>query len=137
MPEELISQLELDGIRIDTTPLFVDLCTIVRPTGPPLFDPVNEDVEPETTVPIYSGVCSIYPIESRRDRFDEFGQGLIFTRQYRVVLPWDVDDIQIRDRVTITQSQDPQLENRPMEVRDVFVSTNLGYRRLTVHDTAE
>lgn len=138
MPEELISTLELDGIRIDAEQLFEDACTIVRPVERATFDRETEvKVGNDDDDAVYSGRCSIYPIESRRDRFDEFGQGLIFTRQYRVVLPWTVADVQIRDIVTVTTSADPQLVNRPMEVRDVFVSTNTGYRRLTVHDSRE
>ena len=138
MPIELISDLELAGIRTDTEQLFVDECVIVRPTDKALYDRETDDfVGDDEATELYEGRCSIYPIESRRDRFDEFGQGLVFTRQYRVVLPWTVDDIQIRDLVTCTVSADPQLIGRPMEVRDVMVATILGYRRLTVQDTAE
>jgi hypothetical protein len=139
---ELISSLELDGIRLDAEQLFVDACTIERPrtskldstrevergTGQLIDDP--RDV-------IYTGLCSIYPIKSRRDRFDEFGQGLIFTRQYRIVLPYTADNVQIRDIWTATSSDDTQLVGREMEVRDVIVSTILGYRSLTVHDFRE
>ena len=78
-----------------------------------------------------------YGFESRRDRFDEFGQGLIFTRQYRIVLPHPADGIQIRDIWTTTSSDDTQLIGREMEVRDVMVGTIVGYRSLTVHDFRE
>ncbi len=86
---------------------------------------------------IFTGKCSIYPIKSRRDRFDEFGHGLIFTRQYRIVLPHTADNVQIRDLWTATSSDDPQLIGRELEIRDVIVSTILGYRSLTVHDFRE
>lgn len=137
---ELISSEELAGIREDANQLFVDACVIERiPT-----DKTSRQVERGTgqliedpRELIYSGQCSIYPIKSRRDRFDEFGQGLIFTRQYRVVLPYDTNDVQIRDRFTVTSSDDGQLIGREMEVRDVLVSTIQGYRSVTVHDTSE
>lgn len=135
--DELISQLELDGVRADTVQLFVDQGTVVRPTAPGEFDPDTESVTPNTTIPIYSGECSIYPMEARRDTVDVLGEGLIYIRQYRVILPWTADDIKIRDIFTPTVSDDPQIVGREFEVRDVFKSSNLGYRRLTVHETEE
>ena len=139
---ELISTSELDGIRSDAVQLFVDACVIERQPTSKLDS--TRDVERGTgqlvddpRELIYTGNCSIYPIKSRRDRFDEFGQGLIFTRQYRVVLPHTADDIQIRDIFSATSSDDTQLVGRELQVRDVIVSTILGYRSLTVHDSAE
>lgn len=140
--DELISTSELAGIRQDAKQLFVDACVIER--QPTSKTDANRDVvrgtgqlidEPRELV--YTGKCSIYPIKSRRDRFDEFAQGLIFTRQYRIVLPFDADDVQIRDLWTATSSDDTQLVGKEMEVRDVIVSTILGYRSLTVHDFRE
>ncbi len=140
--DELISASELAGIRADVQQLFVDACTIERqPTSK--ADTVRQvqrgtgELIDDPRELIYTGVCSIWPIKSRRDRFDEFGQGLIFTRQYRVTLPYTVDDVQIRDIWTTTSSDDTQLIGREMEVRDVIVSTILGYRSLTVHDFRE
>ncbi len=139
---ELISADELAGIRSDAVQLFVDACIVERqPTSK--LDSTREvergtgQLIDDPRELIYTGNCSIYPIKSRRDRFDEFGQGLIFTRQYRVVLPYTASTIQIRDIFTSTSSDDAQLVGRELEVRDVIVSTILGYRSLTVHDSAE
>lgn len=135
---DLLDDLELAGIRLDVDPfLFEDACTITRTTDQGTVNTITGELESPTSLPIYTGTCSLYPIESRRDRFDEFGQGLIYTRQYRVVLPYDVPEILIRDIFTLTASDDPQAVGRPMEVRDVILSTNLGYRRLTVQDVRE
>lgn len=140
--DELISSSELAGIRQDAKQLFVDACILER--KPTSKTDSNREVvrgtgqlieEPREL--IFTGKCSIYPIKSRRDRFDEFGHGLIFTRQYRIVLPFDADKVQIRDLFTCTSSDDTQLIGREMEVRDVIVSTILGYRSLTVHDFRE
>ena len=137
MSGELLTDLELAGIRADVAGIFEDECEITRETSPGTLNHATAQYDSPTVVAVYSGECSIYPIESRRDRFDEFGQGLVYTRQYRVVLPYTVDNVQIRDEFVITASDDPQLIGRPMEVRDVLVSTNVGYRRLTVQDTRE
>jgi hypothetical protein len=139
---ELISSSELAGIRADAAQLFVDACTVERnrtskdDTTRQVNRATGELVDDPREL-VYTGQCSIYPIKSRRDRFDEFGQGLIFTRQYRIVLPHTADTVQIRDVFTATSSDDTQLVGREMEVRDVIVSTILGYRSLTVHDFRE
>lgn len=147
MPDQLLSQAEVDGIRADAEQLFVDSVNIRRPTSPGTLNeatglmvgPTFDDILIATQDALGNWIpnAAIYPIMSRRDRFDEFGQGLIFTRQYRVDLRWSEDDIQIRDEVIAVFSRDPQLIDRVLQVRDVVVGTNLGYRRLTVHDSRE
>lgn len=133
-----VTDEELAGIRADANQqLFKDAGRIERITSLGTLNKATAHFEGEVRELIYEGPCSLYPIMSRRDRFDEFGQGLIFTRQYRLVLPWTVDDAQIRDRFIATKSDDPQMIGRELEVRDVVVSTILGYRRLTLHDSRE
>lgn len=134
---ELLSQEELDGIREDARQTNeVDTCKIERITTEGQLLPSGL-ITPDPRSLIYTGFCAMYPILSRRDRFDELGEGLTFTRQYRVDLPWTVATVQIRDRFTVLTSEDPQLINREFEVRDVVVETNIGLRRLTVHDFRE
>lgn len=134
---ELLSPEELAGIREDARQTTeVDTCIIERIVDEGQLQP-NGLIIPSPRATIYIGFCAIYPILSRRDRFDELGEGLTFTRQYRVDLPWTVDDVQIRDRLTMVTSEDLQLIGREFEVRDVVVETNIGLRRLTVHDFRE
>lgn len=136
-----ITQQELEGIRLDSNQqLFADTGVFERITDLGTLDPATAQYSGEVRLTIYSGPCFIYPIMSRRDRFDEFGQGLIFTRQYRVGIPYDPDPAdlpQIRDRFHLTQSTDGAIIGREFEVRDVVVSTLIGYRRITVQDTEE
>ena len=132
----LIDALELAGIRTDLDGFFDDVGIIERIITPGVLQ-ANGTIAGEIRTTIYSGKMSVDPLLSRRDRFDEFGQGLVFTRQYRVDLPYTVTTVQIRDRIRITTSQDPQLVGREMEVRDVIVETDVGLRRLTVHDFRE
>lgn len=136
---ELLTSGELAGIRADVDQIFEDTCLITRPdvNDPPVLNTSTGFYEGGSLITIYQGPCLITPIISRRDRFDEVAQGLVFTRQYRVALPWFEDDVQIRDSYTTLTSDDPQVINRPMLVRDVLVGTNLGYRRLTVQDVRE
>ncbi len=83
---------------------------------------------------VWEGPCSIVPIAARRDRFDEFGEGLIYQLQYRILLPWDADGIRITDRFEVLISDDPEMFNRDFEVRDVHRVSEIGQRRVTVHD---
>lgn len=135
---DLITPNELTGVRTDVEQIFSYECNVTRPRGE---GDLNEDTSEFENTPtptlIYNGPYLLAPIISRRDRFDEFGGGLIFTRQYRVVLPHTADDIQIRDVFVAVTADDTQLVGREMLVRDVIVSTHLGYRRLTVQDTEE
>ncbi len=137
MTIELLTDIELAGIRLDVDQLFEDTCTIERVTTKGTLNHSTAKFTGEVRDLIYSGRCFIKPIISRRDRFDEVGQGLVFTRQYRVGIPHTVTTVQIRDLFTATVSRDPQVVSREMQVRDALVGSNLGYRRLTVQDTRE
>lgn len=146
MPIELISGLELDGIRTDAEQLYTGRCNIYRRDEVP---PSAVDVDGSLVIPrqvLYTDIdCTLSPILSRRDRFDEFGQALIFTRQYRVRVHWSIANIRIRDLVEISFSTDPgamtptqsDLVGREFEVRDVVVSNHNSVRILTVQDSEE
>lgn len=137
MSELLITDSELAGVRVDVEQIFEDEGIIERITSLGTLDHNTGLYTGETRETIYEGRCLFAPIISRRDRFDEVGQGLVFTRQYRVDIPWTVTGVQIRDRFTPTVSRDPQAIGREMTVRDVMIGSILGYRRLTVQDTQE
>lgn len=135
---EQISPLELAGIRADAEQVFAITCDIDRRVKRQPSDVAADASMPQPVTNLYTDIrCSIYPIMSRRDRFDEFGQSLIFTRQYRLDLPYDTDNIRIRDLVTVKTSTDSRMLGRVFEVRDVVESTHLGYRRATLQDAGE
>lgn len=135
---ELLTDEELAGLRVDMdTVINVDECELFRNVDEEGTLLPNGFIVRDPHLTLYTGPCAMWPLLSRRDRFDEIAEGLVFTRQYRVTLPWSVDDIQIRDRFKVTVSDDPQLVNREMEVRDVIVESKIAVRRLTVHDFRE
>lgn len=135
---DLVTSNELTGIRTDVEQIFSFRCQVLRSEGRGDLNEATSEYEnvPNPTI-LYDGPYFLTPIISRRDRFDEFGQGLVFTRQYRVDIPFDEDTIQIRDTFIALTSDDTQVVGREMLVRDVLVGTHLGYRRLTVQDTRE
>lgn len=139
MAGELLSDLELAGLRIDAAPVAQEsVCSVYR-SGDYHWDDVEADgtiaVARET---IYSSIdANLSPIMSRRDRFDEFGNALIFTRQYRVRVAWDIDQIRVGDFLVIEESNDPMAVDREFVVRDVVISENNTTRILTVQDSKE
>lgn len=139
MPDKLISDLELAGIRTDAIEqLFPDAGRVVRlDRASQTINRTTAQIEGTVESTIYNGEAAIYPVRARRDRFDEFGGGLIFTRQYRIVLPYTATGIQLGDDWITDDSDDPDLIGRRMEVRDVLVSTIMGYRSLTVQDSEQ
>lgn len=137
MPFELISDREVDGIRADVEQIFIDRCTVIRPG---LHGEANQTTGQVETVSIilYTNLrCYCSPIMSRRDDVDEIAAGQVYQRQYRWDVPWDIDDIQIRDQITMTTSHDPQLVGRTMVVKDVVVGSAISYRRFTAIDLEE
>lgn len=135
---DLLTPSELAGLRTDVEQIFSYECNIFKDEGLGVLNTSTGeyDAQPADSV-LYNGPYLLKPIISRRDRFDEFGEGLVFTRQYRVVIPYTESDIKIRNVFQAVTSDDPQLVGRPMLVRDVMVGTHVGYRRLTVQDTKE
>ena len=123
---------EVDALREDNAIEFEDTCRIYELT-PGTID-LTETISADVERTVYTGPCSFMPIVARRDRFDQFGEGLIYQVQYRVLLPWDATGIRITHRFVLTDTRDPDLLSRNFEVRDVHRATDLGQRRITVHD---
>ena len=124
---------ELDALRLEQEFEMEDECRIYRVSSKATLQP-DGTLGSDTEVEVYSGLCSMAVITARRDRFDEFAGGLIFTVQYRLTLPWDCTGVRITDRVTMTTTRDPDFTGRNFEVRDIHRDSDTSQRRLTVHD---
>jgi hypothetical protein len=110
-----------------------DTCEVYRITAKAELQP-DGSMGTDTEVILYSGLCSFNPIIARRDRFDQFGEGLIYSVQYRLTLPWNADGIRITDLVRITSSRDGEGDDRRFEIRDIHRVTDISQRRFTLHD---
>lgn len=143
----LISQIELDGIRADFLELIGDITatstadtpgttvTVRRSNNDGTTDLATGKVTGETFATIASAVAAhVAPIPFRRDRTEEAGGDPVRIRQYRATLLWDVGDILIGDQVDMITSTDPHLVGRTMEVTDVFYESQLAARRITLTD---
>lgn len=139
----VLSEIELDGIRGDVEIIFTDTVRFYRVTSLGTLNTTTSEFESPVSEVIYEGPGQVTPIRSRRDKFDVLGEGAIFTRQYRISIPWEaglvdpLEGVQIRDHAVTLVSRDPQLVGRVFEVRDATTSTNIGYRQITVHDFRE
>ena len=124
---------ELNAVRSEMVYEMEDMCRIYEVTTKAELQPngtMGTDLESE----IYNGICSITPIIARRDRFDEFAEGLVYSVQYRLTLPHTATGIRITHRVTMTSTRDPDFVGRNFEVRDIHRTTDISQRRITVHD---
>jgi len=124
---------ELDAVRLDNEYEMEDICRIYEVTTKGSLQP-DGTMTPDVETTIYSGKCSISPIIARRDRFDEFGQGLVYSVQYRLTVPYTVVGVRITHRVTMVTTRDPDFAGRNFEVRDVHRTTDISQRRITLHD---
>ena len=131
--------LELAGIREDMEAELTDTCLIERIDDGDrgTVNRTTGALSGEVRLTIYNGICDFSPIRSRRDRFDAFGESLIFTRQYRVKLPYDAPEVLVGDLITITVSEDTNVIGREFEVRDAQYETDNTARIITCHDSRQ
>ena len=128
-----LTDAELNAVRNENIFEMEDICRIFRITTKATLQP-NGTMGSDSESEIYNGIGSISVITARRDRFDEFAGGLIFTVQYRLTVPWTVTGVRVTDRVTMTTTRDPDFTSREFEVRDIHRDSDTGQRRITVHD---
>jgi len=128
-----LTDAELDAVRLDNEYEMEDTCRIYEVTTKGSLQP-DGTMTPDVEATVYTGKCSISPIIARRDRFDEFGQGLVYSVQYRLTVPYTVVGVRITHRVTMVTTRDPDFVGRDFEVRDVHRTTDISQRRITLHD---
>lgn len=114
-------RLMVDACVIARDPDFVDDSTLDTETG---------DLEPGSTVTVYSGKCLVAPV-TRQDYDAEEGGAPLVRGRYRATIPLESDEVVIGDVLTVTASQhDVMLVGKSFTVRSVPCSTNAFHRRL-------
>lgn len=136
-----LSQIELNGLRVDQNAELDSECIIWRETSAGTISKVDATFSAPVQVTVYTGPCFCAPIVSRRDRFDVHGEQQVYQNQYRVLLPWDAGQptfsIKIGDFLRITSSEDTDFLLKDMVVKDVLLVSDISLRRLTVIDIEE
>jgi hypothetical protein len=136
-----LSQIELNGLRVDQEAELDSTCLIWRVTDEGTISKVDATLSSPAQTTIYNGPCYCAPIVSRRDRFDVHGEQQIYQNQNRILVPWDAGQptysIKIGDFIRITVSEDDDFLLKDMEIKDVLLVSDISLRRLTAIDIRE
>jgi hypothetical protein len=108
----------------------VDRCEVRRGGGNQVYDPVTQTYTPSPGVLVWSGPCRIRSGGTIGGNEQEVGEQIITLRAYRATLPLEAVGIEVDDRVTVTQSCDPQLLAVPFRVADSQAGTDAKFRTL-------
>lgn len=130
----LLPASAIADLRAISESSMVDECTITRRSSTTRVLNVStglyNDPAPDT---IYTGACRVRPLLTGKDMKESAGAPLTL-RQYGATLPHTVNDVAEGDILTVTASDDAQLEGRPLYVLSVgFLSDNV-HRRLMLED---
>lgn len=130
----LLPASAIADLRAISESSMVDECTITRRSSTTRVLNVStgfyNDPAPDT---IYTGACRIRPLMSQQQLAESAGEPITL-RRYGATLPYTVNDIGEGDILTVTASDDAQLEGRPLYVLSVgFLSDNV-HRRLVLED---
>jgi hypothetical protein len=107
----------------------IDACVIDRAAAGSQDD-FSGTVTPAYTV-VYTGKCRIQQERHQAEPHDA-GQDYILLQRTQLQLPMSVVGVQVRDRVTVTVSRDPDLVGRSFLVLDLAHKTDATARRITV-----
>lgn len=129
----MISAEELAQIRADQEVFLPDTCTVTRTDATPTFNEATGQYtgDPDTT--IYSGACRISTMDIQQ-RVELFGETARDTLLYIATFPHDAPVFDKDADLTVTSSEDPQLEGRSMEIHSVLVESFQTARRVVLQE---
>lgn len=110
-----------------------DRCTIARAADDATFDTAAGVYTPAGTVQVYVGPCRVVSnaVDDRTVLVVDERRAI---RSTVVVLPFDVDDVEVDDVVTVTVSDDGRLQGRSLRVTGVEVDSAATARTLYCED---
>lgn len=130
----LIPPAVLNDLRDISESAMVDTCTITRRSAtPPTFSGTTGLYNSLTPDTIYTGPCRVRPLLSGQQQAESAGEPITL-RRYGATLPHTVHDVGEGDILTVTVSDDAQLEGRPLYVLSVGFLTDNVHRRLVLED---
>ena len=129
----MISAEELAQIRADQETFLPDTCTIKREDATPTFNEATGQYTSDPDVTLYSGACRVAPmdVQTRNVVFGEASTDLLL---YIATLPYDAPTVEKDDILTVTASNDDQLEGRRLEVHSVLVGSLRTARRIVLQE---
>jgi hypothetical protein len=139
----VLTQAEIDGMRLTSASALPDTCTVTRPSGEPTLDPVTLDSVPAAATTVYAGACRVRPRGSE-EQDAQVGELHETLGPYVATLPADPDhdavtagdpnDVRVDDYLTVTASTDPAMVARHFQVRHVGWSSWQIDRRIGLDD---
>lgn len=108
-----ISVFARQYVRTRTAERMVDACKIWKP-GPPVLDPVTGKTKRSAGVTVYEGPCRVWEAPVGSPTFDT-AQKLVTSVTY-MAIPFDAPVPDQDDVVTITMSDDPDLQGRTVDI---------------------
>lgn len=121
------------------TGLLTDTCTIVR-RAQGAFNSTTGQYASPTDATIYSGPCRVAPRSNEAGRI-VVGDEAVIDRSQWVFLPLSATGVQVEDIVKVTASEDADVVNREMVVKDRAAEmspvTLAGARWLVCEDIQE
>jgi hypothetical protein len=111
-----------------------DTCTVTRAsTTVTAVDPETLQRVPSLPSLVYSGPCSAQPAPYG-DRIIVLGDEQVVVRKYVVSVEAAAVGIDVDDVVTVTATDDPELQGRPLVVIDITADTFASRRLLVCED---
>ena len=112
----MISAVELDGMRTTSTSALPDACTITRPSTSLTLNTATMATVPGLAATIYTGACRLRAVDGQ-ERDTEVASILETLGRYTLTLPYAADGIEVDDQVTITASDDADLVDQVLWVK--------------------
>lgn len=111
----MLTDAELAGLRSTSESALPDTCTINRPATGGTLNTATGQWTPSSATEIYDGACRIRPVTSA-DQSVVFGDEQITRQRYVGTFPHDITRLRIDDVVTVTDSSDPDIDQRTFRV---------------------
>ncbi len=107
--------------------LMIDVATVTRPGGAPVFDLNTGLLTPAAGTVIHEGPCRLrQPSATESDTL--FGEQQVTLSRFIAVFPHDVAGIEIDDVITLTESADVDMIGVEFKVMMVPLSTFVIYK---------
>jgi hypothetical protein len=121
----VLTQAEIDGMRLTSASALPDTCTITRPSGEPTLNDTTGDLDPAGTETVYVGACRVRPRGSQEqdtqvgdlhETLGDYVGTLPASATAEQVTSGDPNDIRLDDSLTVTASTDTAMVGRTFRI---------------------
>jgi hypothetical protein len=125
----------LDELRAQAESMMTSTVTIERPAGA-TFDP---DTNEQTQVwePVHQSIPARLYAPKTQPQMVDAGEQTVNSQIYQGTLPWSTTGVHSSDRITITDSDDPDQVGKTFTILSVLASGSMIARRFTAIDDQE